>query len=191
MPIDKKDAAKVSVCGSLILYGHKVTITNTPDLLWHAPRTPNVTQASLLLTFEDDYHNNWARQWLGGVVTDLTGCKFPRMGPIPDKEVKWSVTRSLKQHGSFDITASKTNDDGEAMATWRTVKDDIPKSCEVFEKQRDAVGAIEATVSGVLPGWSTVEAIVTFLNPETGTQGHDPLTVLYYEVKTDDTCHRE
>jgi hypothetical protein len=46
-------------------------------------------------------------------------------------------------------------------------------------------------VSGLLPGWSTVETIVTFLNPETGGQGNDPLTVLYYEVTVDDTCHRE
>lgn len=191
VPLDKKEAAKVSVCGSLILYGHKITMTNTPDLLWHAPRTPNITQVSLLLTFEDDYHNNWARAVLGSVVTDLTGCKFPRQGPIPNKPIKWSVSSALQAHGSFDIMPSQTDEGGEAMATWRTVTDEIPEGCQVFEKQRDAVGATEAMVSGLLPGWSTVETIVSFLNPETGTQGHDPLTVLYYEVETNDTCHRE
>jgi hypothetical protein len=191
VPLDKKDAAKVSVCGSLILYGHKVAMTNTPDLLWHAPKTPNVTTVEMTLTFEDDYHDNWARAVLGSAVTDLTGCAFPRKGPIEGKAVKWSVSSGLEGHGSFDVMATMTNDLGEAVATWRTVTDDYPEACQVFEKQRDAVGATEATVSGLLSGWSTVETIVTFLNPNTGTQGHDPLTVLYYEVTVDDTCHSE
>jgi hypothetical protein len=191
VPLDKKDAAKVSICGSLILYGHKVTMTNTPDLLWHAPKTPNVTTVEMTLTFEDDYHDNWARAVLGSAVTDLTGCAFPRKGPIEGKAVKWSVSSGLEGHGSYDIMATTTNDSGEAVATWRTVTDDYPEACQVFEKQRDAVGATEATVSGLLSGWSTVETIVTFLNPNTGTQGHDPLTVLYYEVTVDDTCHSE
>jgi hypothetical protein len=191
VPLDKKDAAKVSVCGSLILYGHKISITNTPDLLWHAPMTPNLTEVEMTLTFEDDYHNNWARAVLGSVVTDLTGCKFPRQGPIYDKPVKWDVSSGLRGHGSYDIMGTVTNDEGKAVASWRTVEDDYPEACHVFEKQRDAVGATEAMVSGLLAGWSTVETIVTFLNPNTGTQGNAPLTVLYYEVTVDDTCHVE
>lgn len=191
VPLDKKDAAKVSVCGSLILYGHKVAMTNTPDLLWHAPKTPNVTTVSMTLTFEDDYHDNWARAVLGSAVTDLTGCTFPRKGPIEGKSIEWSVSSGLEGHGSYDIMASMTNDSGEAVATWRTVSDEYPEACQVFENQRDAVGATEAMVSGLLPGWSTVETIVSFLNPETGTQGHDPLTVMYYEVEYDDPCHSE
>ncbi len=191
VPLDKKDAAKVSVCGSLILYGHKVSITNTPDLLWHAPMTPNVTAVEMTLTFEDDYHDNWARAVLGSAVTDLTGCKFPRQGPIEGKQVKWDVSSGLEGHGSYDIMGTVTNDEGKTSASWRTVRDDYPEACHVFEKQRDAVGATEAVVSGLLSGWSTVETIVTFLNPNTGTQGNAPLTVLYYEVTVDDTCHRE
>ncbi len=191
VPLDKKDAAKVSVCGSLILYGHKVAITNTPDLLWHAPKKPNVTTIEMTLTFEDDYYDNWARAVLGSAVTDLTGCAFPRKGPIEGKPIEWSVSSGLEGHGSFDVTPSITNDLGQATATWRTVTDHYPEACHVFENQRDAVGATEAVVSGLLSGWSTVETIVTFLNPNTGTQGHDPLTVLYYEVSTDDTCHSE
>ncbi len=191
VPLDKKDAAKVSVCGSLILYGHKVTMSNTPDLLWHAPKTPNLTTVTMTLTFEDDYYDNWARAVLGSAVTDLTGCAFPRKGPIEGKSIKWSVSSGLEGHGSFDVMATKTDDSGEAVASWRTVKDNYPEACQVFENQRDAVGATEATVSGLLSGWSTVETIVTFLNPNTGTQGHDPLTVLYYEVEYDDTCHSE
>lgn len=191
VPLDKKDAAKVSVCGSLILYGHKVSMTNTPDLVWHQPQTPSFTKIDLTLTFEDDYYDRWSNAVLGEAVTDLTGCKFPRKGPIEGKPIEWSVTDSLEDHGSFDITQSVTDDLGKAVATWRTVKDDYPPACQVFENQRDAVGATEAIVSGLLPGWSTVEAIVTFLNPNTGTQGHDPLTVMYYEVSTDDTCHTE
>jgi hypothetical protein len=191
VPLDKKDAAKVSICGSLILYGHKITMVNTPSLLWHAPKTPNVTKIDLTLTFEDDYYDRWSNAVLGGAVTDLTGCKFPRKGPIEGKAIEWSVTDSLEDHGTFDVTQSVTDDLGQAFATWRTVKDDTPEACQVFDNQRDAVGATEAIVSGLLPGWKTVETIVTFLNPNTGTQGHDPLTVLYYEVSTDDTCHTE
>lgn len=191
VPLDKKDAAKVSVCGSLILYGHKVSVTNTPDLLWHAPKAPNVTTVEMTLTFEDDYHDNWARAVLGSAVTDLTGCEFPRKGPIEGKPVEWDVSSGLEGHGSYDVTGTTTNDDGKATASWRTIKDDYPEACQVFEKQRDAVGATEAVVSGLLSGWSTVETIVTFLNPNTGTQGNDPLTVLYYEVTVDDTCHVE
>jgi hypothetical protein len=191
VPLDKKDAAKVSVCGSLILYGHKVAMTNTPDLLWHAPKAPNFTTVEMTLTFEDDYYDNWARAVLGDAVKDLTGCAFPRKGPIEGKPIEWSVTDSLEDHGTFDIMSSMTDDLGKGVATWRTIKDDYPPACQVFDKQRDAVGATEAVVSGLLPGWSTVETIVTFLNPNTGSQGHDPLTVMYYEVTVDDTCHRE
>jgi len=191
VPLDKQDAAKVSVCGSLILYGHKVTMTNTPNLLWHAPKTPNLTQVDLTLTFEDDYYDNWARAVLGSAVTDLTGCAFPRKGPIEGKSIEWDVSSGLEGHGSYDITQSMTDGDGKAVASWRTVRDDYPPACQVFENQRDAVGATEAIVSGLLPGWSTVEKIVTFLNPNTGTQGDAPLTVLYYDVATDDPCHNE
>ena len=191
VPLDKKDAAKVSVCGSLILYGHKVSITNTPNLLWHAPKTPNVTKVEMTLTFEDDYYDNWARAVLGSAVTDLTGCAFPRKGPIEGKSVEWDVSSGLKGHGSYDLMGTTTNDEGKALASWRTITDGYPQACQVFEKQRDAVGATEAVVSGLLSGWSTVETIVTFLNPNTGTQGNAPLTVLYYEVTVDDTCHSE
>jgi len=191
VPLDKKDAAKVSVCGSLILYGHKVTMTNTPNLLWHAPKTPNQTTVQMTLTFEDDYYDNWANAVLGSAVTDIAGCAFPRKGPIEGKQIEWGVSSGLEGHGAYNITGSVTNDLGQALASWKTITDNYPEACHVFEKQRDAVGATEAVVSGLLPGWSTVETIVTFLNPETGGQGNDPLTVLYYEVTRDDTCHRE
>lgn len=191
LPLDKQDAAKVSVCGSLILYGHKIAMTNTPDLLWHKPKAPSLTKVEMTLTFEDDYYDNWANAVLGSAVSDLAGCKFPRKGPIEGKPIEWSVSSGLEGHGSFNIMPAFTNEFGKALASWETVTDDYPEACQVFEKQRDAVGATEAVVSGLLPGWSTVETIVTFLNPETGGQGHDPLTVLYYEVTVDDTCHRE
>jgi hypothetical protein len=192
VPLDKTDAAKISLCGSLILYGHKVSMKNTPDLLWHAPKTPNVTQVELTLTFEDDFYDNWARAVLGSAVTDLTGCKFPRKGPIGGKPVEWDVSAALHPHGAYDLMSSMTNDDGKALASWRTVKDPpLPPACMVFEKQRDAVGATEGVIRGLLPGWSTLERAVTFLNPNTGSQGNAPLTVLYYEVSTDDPCHNQ
>ena len=191
VPLDKGDAAKVSVCGSLILYGHKVAMTNTPKLLWRAPKTPNLTQVDLTLTFEDDYHDNWARAVLGGAVTDLTGCTFPRQGPIEGKSITWSVSSGLEGQGSYDLMQSTTDEFGQAVASWRTISEELPPACQVFEKQRDAVGATQAVVSGLLPGWSTVETIVNFLNPNTGGQGDAALTVLYYDVAYDDPCHSE
>jgi hypothetical protein len=111
-------------------------------------------------------------------------------GPIVAPNEAWPGGRPWPGPlGAYDITGSVTDDLGSAVASWRTVRDDYPEACQVFEKQRDAVGA--TVVSGLLPGWSTVETIVTFLNPETGSQGNDPLTVLYYEVTIDDTCHSE
>src|SRR6185503_17419127 len=127
----------------LILYGHKVTVTNTPDLLWHAPKAPNITTVEMTLTFEDDYYDNWARAVLGGAVTDLTGCKFPRKGPIEGKSVEWSVSDALEEHGSYDVTGTTTNDLGKATASWRTITDNTPPACQTFEHQRDAVGATE------------------------------------------------
>jgi hypothetical protein len=191
VPLDKGDAAKVSVCGSLILYGHKVSMTNTPSLLWRAPLTPSTTQAKLTLTFEDDYHDNWAHAVIGDAVTDLTGCSFPRKGPIEGKSIKWSVSDALEDQGSYDVTQQVTDVSGKALANWRTISDTIPKACQTLDNQRDATGATEAVVSGLLPGWSTVETIVTFLNPNTGGQGNANLTVQYYELDADDTCHLE
>ncbi len=192
LPLDEQDAAKVSVCGSLILYGHKVTMTNTPSLIWRAPLAPSSTQVKLTLTFEDDYHDNWAGEVIGHATSAVTGCEFPRQGPIEGKAVKWSVSDGLDGQGSYDVAQPITDASGNAVATWRTISDNQPEACRTLDRQRDANGATEAVISGLLPGWSTLESIVTFLNPNTGGQGNASLTVNYYPRLTiDDTCHRE
>jgi hypothetical protein len=191
VPLDKGDAAKVSVCGSLILYGHKVTMTTNHLDLWHRKKQPNIVGVTLRLTFEDDYYNAWANAVLGSAVTDLTGCTFPRQGPIDDKPVEWEVSSSLEDHGAFTLMQTPTDVNGYALANWQTVQDDIPPTCETFDKQRDVNGSIRATVSGLMPGWSTVEMVVNFLNPNTGAHGYTPLNVFYYDVATNDPCHNE
>ncbi|MBN1605922.1 MAG: hypothetical protein JW940_04785 [Polyangiaceae bacterium] len=188
IPLDKKEAAQVSVCASLLLYGHKVTVTNKPRLLWHR-RTgvDSVTTVDALLEFQDDYYDNYLSidRW---VIEKLTHCTLPRRGPIGGKPVEWSVSSGLEGHGDYDITASETNDDGEATASWRTVPEQSPECFWSFENQRDAVGATIAKVSNLVPGWGTLERIVGFLR-DTGNAGDAPLTVLYYEQSDAKDCH--
>ncbi len=182
VPLDPLEAASVSVCASLILYGHKTAMTNTPALLWHAPLAPNVTTVEMTLTFEDEYPESWRQN-----MARFASCEIPPKGPVSGKQVKWSVSSALERHGNYDVMQPITDDSGKAVASWRTVEDDIPETCRILTWQRDAVGATEAVVSGLLPGWSSVERTVTFLNPNTGNQGNAPLTVMYY--KYDVSCH--
>jgi hypothetical protein len=50
-------------------------------------------------------------------------------------------------------------------------------------------GVTQAKVSGLLPGWSTLEAIVTTLRPDTGAEGYASLAVHYKEQRSDRNCH--
>ncbi len=165
LPLDETDAAKVSICGSLILNGHKVSMLKSPSLIWRVPMTPNTCQVTLTLTFEDDYCDNWARRVIGEATTLLTGCTFPRKGPIPDKSIQWGVSSALEFHGSYDVTQPITDVNDKAFANWRTSNQRLPDACHTFDRQRDAVGATEAVVSGLLEGWGTLETVVNFLNP--------------------------
>jgi hypothetical protein len=188
VPLDQKEAAQVSVCASLLLYGHKVTVTNDPKLLWHRrPGVDAVTRVDALLEFQDDYYDNYLSidRW---VLEKLANCTLPRRGPISGKPVEWSVSSGLEGHGDYDIASSKTNDDGEATASWRTIDEKAPECFWNFENQRDAVGATIAKVSNLVPGWGTLERIVGFLR-DTGNAGDAPLTVLYYEQSDAKDCH--
>jgi hypothetical protein len=188
VPLDQKEAAQVSVCASLLLYGHKVTMTNQPKLLWHRRAgVDSVTTVDALLEFQDDYYDNYLAidHW---VLEKLANCTLPRRGPIGGKPVAWSVSSGLEGHGDYDITASETDDDGKAVASWRTVPEDSAQCYWTFPNQRDAVGATIAKVSNLVPGWGTLERIVGFLR-DTGNAGDAPLTVLYYVESDDKDCH--
>lgn len=187
IPLDQKDAAKVSVCASLLLYGHKVSVTNTPNLLRYSPSAPNVASVSVKVEFVDDYYDNYLKidRWM---LEKLGGCTLPRKGSTPYKPLTWSVSSGLQGHGNYDITPSQTDGVGEAVASWRTNTDKTPAACRVFRNQRDAVGATVVKVGNLVPGWSSLERIVSFLK-DTGETGDAPLTVLYFDATEDPECH--
>lgn len=179
IPLDKKDAAQVSVCASLLLYGHKMEVTNSPKLIYHKDgEKPWVTRVDVTLTFQDDYWDNYLQidRWMLETFTD---CKLPRRGTVADKPLEWSVSDALSGHGDFDIKSSQTDGNGKAAASWKTIPENTPKSQRTFYNQRDAVGAIIVRAGGLVPGFGTVEYIVNHLR-DTGGTGDAPLTVIYY-----------
>ena len=187
VPMGAKDGAQVSVCASLLLYGHKVTVTNTPREIWHGPNTPNVTVVKMTLEFMDDYYNNYLSidRWM---LEKLGNCVLPHQGPIPGKPIEWSVSSSLEGHGNYDVTPAETDVNGEAVASWRAIHDTIPQGCNISWNQRQAVGATEVRVGSLVPGWSTLEKIVGFLK-DTGNTGDASLYVDYYDWSQDPNCH--
>ena len=179
IPLAKKDAAQVSVCASLLLYGHKMQVTNSPKLIYHKDgEKPWVTRVDVTLTFQDDYWDNYLKidRWMLETFTD---CKLPRRGTVADKPLEWSVSDGLIGHGDFDIKSSQTDGDGKAAASWKTIPEKTPRSHRTFTNQRDAVGSIIVRAGGLVPGWGTVEYIVNHLR-DTGGAGDAPLTVIYY-----------
>lgn len=178
IPLDKVEAAQVSVCASLLLYGHKMKVTTTPPLIHHKDGSnPWWTQVDVTLTFQDDYWTNDA--YIIGSVLDDLGCKLPHRGPVEGRPLEWSVSDGLSGHGNFDFTQSQTGDGGKASATWKAVTETTPKSQRTFFNQRTAVGAVIVRAGSLVPGWSGLERIVGLLK-DTGNTGNSPLTVIYY-----------
>ena len=181
LPLKKKEAAQVSVCASLLLYGHKVTVTSTPDLIYHRQSdgsAPWSTRLDALLTFQDDYWDNYAPidRWL---LEKAGNCILPRRGSVEGKPIVFSVSDGLVEHGSYSLTPSVTDDDGKAVANWQTVVETTPVARRTFDNQRDAVGAAIVRASSLVPGWSGLERVVGLLK-DTGNTGDSPITVLYY-----------
>jgi hypothetical protein len=179
VPIGKKEAAQVSVCASLLLYGHKLKVTTAPKLIWHNDGTkPWSTRVDVTLTFQDDYWDNYAPidRWL---LENLGNCKLPRRGTVAGKPLEWSVSDGLSAHGNYDVTSAQTDDNGKGFGTWKAVAETTPKSQRTFQNQRDAVGAVIVRAGSLVPGWSGLERIVGVLK-DTGNTGDSPLTVMFY-----------
>jgi len=181
VPLSTEDAAQVSVCASLLLYGHKVTVTATPGLIWHHQTDgtkPWSTVVSALLTFQDDYWDNYLPidRWM---LDTLGNCTLPRRGPVEGKPIEWSVSSGLTAHGNYNITPAATDVDGKGVANWQAVLETTPLSRRTFDNQRDAVGAAIVRAGSLVPGWSTLERIVGLLK-DTGNTGDSPITVIYY-----------
>jgi hypothetical protein len=181
IPLGEREAAQASLCASLLLYGHKVTVTATPSLIYHRQTdgtAPWSTRLDALLTFQDDYWDNYLAidRWM---LTTLGGCVLPRRGPVEGKPIEWSVSDGLAGHGSYSITPAVTDVDGKGVASWQAVVESTPASRRTFDNQRDAVGAAIVRAGSLVPGWSGLERVVGLLR-DTGNTGDAPITVLYY-----------
>lgn len=188
VPLDPLEGAQVSVCASMLLYGHKVYIENDPKEIWHKNSgSPNSTTVNLLLNFEDDYSNNTK----GQVAAWLSECELPAKGYVPGKKIReWSVAGGIVGHGEFTEKDTVTDNLGTARATWETIEDNIKESCKKDDVMNYIVdGVTQAKVSGLLPNWGNLETIVTFLNPNTGAEGYASLAVRYKAQRNDRNCH--
>jgi hypothetical protein len=181
VPLDKYEAAQASVCASLLLYGHKLTVTTTPKLIYHKDGTkPWSTRVDVVLTFQDDYWDNYLPidRWM---LENLGNCKLPHRGQVDGKKpLEWSVSDGLKEHGNFNVAPPQTDDNGKASGNWQTIPETTPESQRVFANQRDAVGAVIVRAGSLVPGWSGLERVVGVLR-DTGNTGDSPLTVIYYK----------
>ena len=183
IPLGQNEAAQVSVCASLLLYGHKVKVTAAPNLIYHHQSdgdAPWSTRVEALLTFQDDYWDNYLPidRWM---LNNLGNCTLPQRGPVEGKPLVWSVSDGLIPHGSYNITPAATGGDGKGVANWQTVEETTPKSQRTFTNQRDAVGAAIVRAGSLVPGWSGLERIVGLLR-DTGNTGDAPITVIYYRL---------
>ena len=179
VPLGKAEAAQVSVCASLLLYGHKLKVKTTPDIIYHKDgEKPWTTQVQVALTFQDDYWGNYLQidRW---VLQNLAGCDLPHRGPVTGKPLEWSVSDELSEHGNFNLTPSQTNGAGQATATWQTVPETTPKSQRTPPNQQSVGGTVTVRAGSLVPGWSGLERIVGLLK-DTGNTGGAALTVIYY-----------
>lgn len=179
VPLDKAEAAQVSVCASLLLYGHKLKVKATPDILYHKDgEKPWTTRVNITLTFQDDYWGNYLQidRW---VLENLAGCNLPHRGPVAGKPLEWSVSDELSGHGNFNIVPSQTNDVGQASASWQTIPETTPKSQRALPNQQSVGGTVTVRAGNLVPGWSGLERIVGLLK-DTGNTGGAVLTVIYY-----------
>jgi hypothetical protein len=183
VPLDKAEAAQVSVCASLLLYGHKIKVTTNPKLIYHKDGTHAwSTRVDAVLTFQDDYHDNYLpiNRWM---LENLGNCDLPRQGPVEGKPLEWSVSDGLAGHGNYNIVPAATGDGGTASANWQTIPETTPVDQRTFANQRDAVGAAIVRAGSLVPGWSGLERIVGALK-DTGNTGDSPITVIYYVGKS-------
>ncbi len=166
IPLTKKQAAQVSVCASLLLYGHKMTVTAKPNLLYHKDGVkPSVTRIDALLEFQDDYWNNYLSidRWM--LETSLT---------VSCLGGAWCQTS--RSNGRCRTVCGSTT-----ILIWLPRRRMTPESLRTFQNQRDAVCAIIVRASDLVAGWGTLERNMEFAK-DTGNAGDAPLTVIYYRT---------
>jgi hypothetical protein len=181
IPLDQQDAAQVTLCASLILYGHRTEVKTAPEKIYHEDGShPAETRVNVTVRFQDDYYSKTKPidRWL---IETLGNCDLPVQGLARGAKLDWSVSDGLRKHGNYDITQSQTDKNGTAWATWRTVPETTPESLRSFYTQREAVGSAIVRVSGLVDGWDPLEKIVNLLR-DTGAVGQSRLTVIYYEI---------
>ena len=120
VPLGEVDAAQVSVCASLLLYGHKMTVTTAPNLIYHWQTdgtAPHSTRTDVVLTFQDDYWDNYLSidRW---VLEKLGNCTLPSARDDAGQTPGLVRVRRAESATQFDVFRPQTGVDGNGFATW-------------------------------------------------------------------------
>jgi hypothetical protein len=174
-------AVGTSVCGSILLYGHKFQLsaqaTDVERKHAHA-RRPVTTEITATLTF-DFTPNSVAKVWL---AAPLVGCTLPPNGPAAARTVLWTLNDPLGQHGALHGgTNSYTDGAGRAFATYRTFDETVPEALHPALLQKSATGTVDVRARGLIPGWSNLERAVG-AGVYSPTDAGIRLTVFYYDM---------
>lgn len=186
-PTGPDDLAQSAPCVSLALYGHKLSVTATPDYIYHhqidVPAPPAyISRIDTKLEFLDDYWDNYpqVKGWVFTTLIGLAGCNLPRQGTVPGKPLTWSVGADLEPHGNYDVMSSMTDGDGGAWASWRAVRETTPVMHRTLPNLEVAVDWMKVRAGNLVPGWNTLALVAGGLKrlPDTGVA---TLHVRYYK----------
>lgn len=184
MPLTPWGGVKASVCASLLIYGHKLEVKVEPDLIWHKQEggdKPALAQVQVRLRFQDDYYSRDYPKSQRWVLEKGTGCNLPRPGPAPGKPLTWKTGARLQAHGAYDIQPSRTDDRGEAVATWRSVEEKTPPEERTPENLMTVADRLYVEVRDLVPGWKNLERSVAFTAGDNALYEDDSLTVNWYQ----------
>jgi hypothetical protein len=187
-PLGADDLAQASPCVSLALYGHKLTMANTPDHIYHqqvdVPMPPAfMTTITMSLEFLDDYWNNYiqTKGWVYNALVGAAGCMLPRQGPARGKPLVWWTGPGLEGHGLYDYKQPNTDTDGEAMALWGTVAETTPIVHRTAANREVAFDWTYVRAGMLVPGWNNLALVAGGLK-KTPDTGEAYLAVLYYKT---------
>lgn len=178
-PLDKKEAAKASICASVLLYSYKFKVSASPFVVWHHdPQRPEHPWKSLITaTLNFDFVPNS----IGKHVLPLIGCDIPPAGPADGRNVGWSIDDTLENHGALDLQQPVTDDNGVAIASYVTKPEVVPTILQAGLNQV-ATGSVGIVATGLLPGkWKNLERAIG-LGIWSPTESGAELQVQYYKL---------
>lgn len=162
LPFTKSEAIKASICASVILYSHKLTLRTdhfTINRRWpENPPGSDPYQAQLTANLNFDFipHNDLSRD----IVNYACGSPIPQTGPVSSKPLEWSIDGDLPIHGNLNVKDHDSGPGGDAHATYQTFDEKVPR---LLRKGLSEVahGQVSVRVSQLLPDkWRSIEYFV-------------------------------